>query len=130
MLTPKELRDVAVLAQAWREVQAEEIDRPVPSIRLAWVGEQAANLETQLLQHLVSQPLPRCPYCFEIDDDDDYHTLVGETGEGLVVQCVCGETYYANARPVTVWSTRKANPAAAPSHPGGGTYIGETPWQS
>lgn len=98
----KELRDLSRKAAMCREKQGQAMTPEVSDV----LGETAAELEIELLKSLVSQQLPRCPHCFEADEDDE-HEAIGESDMGIVVLCTCGETYYAIGRPVTVWHTHK-----------------------
>lgn len=70
-------------------------------------GGKASDLEAQARAFHTKQYAPVCPYCFDIDDDDQ-HEFVGD-GEGgtMMVLCQCGKTYLATAEKIPVWTTRK-----------------------
>jgi phage gp16-like protein len=42
------------------------------------------------------QPAPVCPHCGD-RDDDDAHKVISEKGASMMVQCICGKTYLAEA---------------------------------
>ena len=73
----------------------------------AKAGAKAADFEIELLAEMGRQPVPVCPHCLDADDED-LHELVNEDGVGsMVVMCLCGKPYIANAKKILVWTTRK-----------------------
>lgn len=79
----------------------------------AQLGEQAAGLETQVLNALAGQLEPVCPWCFGTDSDEEEHQPVGMAEGAMAVECACGQIYLAQARQVTLWTTRKYPPETA-----------------
>lgn len=67
------------------------------------------SLENRIQAALTDNRWPVCPHCGDIDNEDEHEVVdvVDAAEAAMVVQCVCGEGYLAQARKITVWTTRK-----------------------